>query len=735
MKARQQKLYGLIILFLALSALIIAATYNGSPQAYSQSITADFADIHAKWQNSHHQKSMLPANDDNVLGNFDNKAVTVNGKTTRFYVKDGEYFINTGDIAGTPREFKIEYVFGFYPLQQYLVKTENGKYQTFPISWDSRPTDKGGQRWFHIYGDDHIRPNDRLHWTGPLQNWNGMCADCHSTGFKRNYDVNQNQFSSQLQTVNVSCKSCHSKDDFSDFASSSDIGNWVLRDNAVTAEWSGEPRNSQEIEICASCHSLRTPITNGIDPSKPFLDQFTPTLIQAPQYYPDGQVKEEDYVWGSFLQSKMHSKGVICSDCHDPHSLELKTSGNAICSQCHLTAAFDTPNHHNHPAGSTGSQCVNCHMPETTFMQVDARNDHSFRIPRPDIAGQTKSPDACTSCHQDMNPETAANHISKWFGQESKIDIHYGEIFSAALFKKPGIEAELKTLLRNEEIPPIIRASAYEFLDQYPNPDSITYIENGLKSTEPLIRLGAIKAAQMLPPNQKEILLEPLLQDDYKAIRIAAFDQIGNVNAASPLSREYDTSTAQTMWRGEGRYNLALFHQRRGNSDLASELYLSSQQIDPYFSPSYVNLADILRSSANERMSGQIIDRGLSFMPNDPDLNFSKALHLVRDQKAQDALNHLEKAVIFAPDNSRYAYTYAVALNDMGQPLKALEVLNAAFEKNQYQQEINLLLLNLNRSQGNWNEALKYAKNLSKILPDNMAIENIIGDLQNRIGN
>lgn len=735
MKSHHQKTIYLIIGVFVVATFSIASDYSGGSWAKGQSLSDQYFEEREKWQHSHHQKSMLLASTDTILGDFENTTVTINDKTTRFFKKGEEFWVHTDDIIGTPQEFKIEYTFGFDPLQQYLVKTNDGKYQILPVSWDTRPAARGGQRWFHIYGDDHIKPNERLHWTGPLQNWNGMCADCHSTGLTRDYDAASDQFNSEWQTVNVSCKSCHVEDGYSDFSNSTATEGWVFKENAVTAQWSGETRANNEIEVCAACHSLRTPITDGIDPSKAFLDQFTPTLIQSPQYFPDGQVKEEDYVWGSFLQSKMYSKGVICSDCHDPHSLELKAPGNQICTTCHLPSKFDVPSHHNHQIGSTGSMCVNCHMPETTFMQVDARNDHSFRIPRPDLSHQTESPDACTGCHQDMTPDDAAANITKWFGSDRVTVPHFGETFSAVLTNEPGSESRLKSLLKNREMPPIVRASAYAMLDRFPNPDTFSHIEDGLKSSDPLIRLAAINSAHILPPNLQVALITPLLQDELKAVRIAAFDQIGDPNLNTTIKREYDIAAEQTMWRGEGRYNLALFHQRRGNSGLATELYLSSQQIDPYFSASYVNLADLLRSSSNERMSGQIIDRGLNFMPDDPALNFSKALHLVRDQNAPEALAYLDKAVNFAPDNSRYAYTYGVALSDLGQPNKAIEVLSAALQKDQYNQDINAILLNLNRAQGNWNEALKYAINLSKLLPDNETIDRIISDLQNKTGN
>ncbi|MBT5187005.1 MAG: hypothetical protein HOM01_09370, partial [Kordiimonadaceae bacterium] len=398
------------------------------------------------WQGSHHQKSMALASEETVLGTFDNEEVIINGDTSRFYKKDAEFWVNTENT-----DYKIEYVFGFEPLQQYLIKKEGGKYQTLPLSWDSRSEERGGQRWFHVYGEDHISPNDRLHWQQPLQNWNGMCADCHSTGLERNYDAESNSFDTKWSTINVSCASCH--DSNTPFAPTADDGlGWILEEGNNTVSWLGPKRDQSEIEVCAACHSRRAPLTDGFTSSDKFLDTFTPSPILSPEYFPDGQIRDEVYVWGSFMQSKMFSKGVVCSDCHDPHSLQLKATGNQLCAQCHEASYFDTTSHTKHEIATPGAQCVDCHMASRTYMGVDDRRDHSFRIPRPDLNHKTSSPDACTSCHMDQTPEWAGEQINGWNGNKIQ-PIHYGEVLNKVFLGEAGAEAQLKAMLVDEDIP------------------------------------------------------------------------------------------------------------------------------------------------------------------------------------------------------------------------------------------------------------------------------------------
>lgn len=685
-----------------------------------------YSEAREKWQKSHHYKSMLPATAENMLGNFDNQEITVGGITSFFYKVADEYWVKTDDENGNIKDYKIDYVFGFEPLQQYLIETEQGRYQALSLSWDSRPSERGGQRWFHIQGDDHIPNNDRLHWTQPLQNWNGMCADCHSTELKRNYDVDNDRFDTTMKTINVSCGSCHTDENYQDFKTQF---NWTITEGQNTAEWLGEKRKSREIEVCAACHSRRTPLTNSFKSSGLYLNSFAPTLITSPEYFPDGQVRDEDYVWGSFLQSKMYAKGVICSDCHDPHSLELKASGNDLCAQCHVPTYFDTKPHHNHPEGSTGSQCVNCHMPETTYMQVDARRDHSLRIPRPDLNHKTSSPDACTTCHADQTPRWAATNIKDWFGEEASLKPHYGEVFNDVMKNEPGAEARLKRLIHDDELPEIIRASGFTLLSNYPSEDSAQHIIRGLSSSEPLIRLGALRATGFIPPEQKNKILSPLLRDGIKAIRIETH------TALSKSSAETLTASEQTMWRGEGRYNAALFQQSLGNMQGAEEGYLKAQAIEPFFAASYVNLADLYRAEGNDKETGKMIDLGLDLLPDDPALNFSKALHSIRSGNSDVAYSYLEKAVSLAPENARYAYVYAIALNDSGNSQKAILVLKRAHRLSPNDDNLNMLLLNLERTRGNWKQALKYANKLSKLYPDNQMISRIKADLQQKIGN
>ncbi|WP_417624304.1 tetratricopeptide repeat protein [Paremcibacter congregatus] len=722
----------------------------------AMAVAEDAQNYHNLWASSHHAKAMQVATEDTVLGDFEEATLTVQGVTSRFYKKDGHFWVQTEGAQGKLQDYKIEYTFGLTPLQQYLVRLSGGKYQVLPLSWDSRPKADGGQRWFHIYGEAHIPAHDRLHWTQPLQNWNGMCADCHSTGLKRDYQPEKDTFSTRWEQINVGCASCHgSEPDTVEFKQSLSMlspdkagGSWFLPEGADTVQWQGVTRNQRQIEVCAACHSQRTPLTDGFSSMDYFLDAFSPTLITPPNYFKDGQIKEEVYVWGSFLQSKMYQKGVVCSDCHEPHSLKLKAQGNDLCLQCHQPQKFNAPSHHHHKTDTEGALCVNCHMTSRRYMGVDDRRDHSFRIPHPEISHKIGSPDACTSCHQDQKPIWAIQEIIDWRGdKDTKEDIFtpvptpsYGEVLNDVAKGLPGAEKALRKMIQDSRVPVILRASGYSLLVNYPGQATENLLRKAINSDEPLIRLGAVQAFASLPIDVRLSHLPNLLNDRYRAIRVAVVHMLSE-SPSSKIPKSYKVAydkarqeflqaTRQTQWRGEGRVNLAMHLWAQGKSQAAKEENQAAIRIDPFFPAGFVNLADIYRAEGQEDKSAEVIDQGLAHLPMDGGLNFSKALSLVRRGKPQAALSYFDRAVEAEPGQAYYAYVYAVALGDLGKSDMAVQILERALEVSENDLNLNYQLLLIYRQNKQWRNALKYAEKMRDLVPKNQMIQNLIRELR-----
>ena len=285
---------------------------------------------------------MQHANEDTVLGDFDGASLSHYGVTSHFFKKDGSFFVNTENAEGNMTDFEIKYTFGIDPLQQYLIEFPNGHYQALGIAWDTQPEEEGGQRWFHLYPNEKITHDDPLHWTGINQNWNFMCAECHSTNLKKNYDPLHGRYQTTWSEIDVSCQACHGpgsrhvewaksigrekqlKGDLKNGLvvqlGDPDKSQWIMDEDAGTAKRSTPRKSKAQIETCAQCHSRRRLISENYEHGRPLLDTHHPSLLVEGLYHTDGQIDDEVYVYGSFLQSRMYQEGVTCSNCHDPHT-------------------------------------------------------------------------------------------------------------------------------------------------------------------------------------------------------------------------------------------------------------------------------------------------------------------------------------------------------------------------------------------------------------------------------
>ena len=375
-----------------------------------------------KWQGSHHDLAMQVANDSTVLGDFNDVQAKIDGVTYFFYKKDKAFYVRIKELDNSEKEYKITYAFGVTPLQQYLVDFDRGRKQVLRVTWDVLE-----KKWYHQYKGQSIVPNDWLHWTQGGQNWNTMCAECHSTNLKKNYNSETDEFHTTYSEINVACESCHGP--------AKDHLNWAIKNplGENTQILKGIEQKEQ-IVLCAPCHARRSKLTANMEVGKDFEDQYNLQTLSTEFYHGDGQINEEDYVYGSFRQSKMYSQGVRCSDCHDPHSLKLKLDGNRLCSQCHVPTVNDTEEHQFHISNTEASMCINCHMTGKDYMGNDFRRDHSFRIPRPDQSVMYGTPNACTGCHEDRSNQWAADIIKKWYGNTRR------EHFSDALLVSSSTE-------------------------------------------------------------------------------------------------------------------------------------------------------------------------------------------------------------------------------------------------------------------------------------------------------
>ena len=704
----------LSFLCLALTApfLFLGAGCGGAPELPELAYVgrASCAECHElqmdAHRGSHHDLAMQELGDASVLGDFSGAVLEHYGVRYEFR-RDGErYIVRAEDGAGEMRDFEVAYAFGVTPLQQYLVRFEGGALQTLPVCWDSRPKAQGGQRWFHIYPDEAIRPDDPLHWSSPIANWNHMCADCHSTDLRKAYDAETGRYATVWEEIDVSCESCHGPgSQHLAWAEADARGEeWKLANYGIKnplpgrAIWVREPGEKhaarrpaapdrREIQTCAPCHSRRTQLVDEVVPGERLLESHRPALIEEGLYFADGQILDEVYVWGSFLQSKMHTKGVTCSDCHDAHSMKLVAPGDALCVRCHDPEHFATKAHHLHEPGSDGSACVDCHMPERSYMVVDPRRDHSMRVPRPDLTIAIGVPNACSACHEEEGPAWAEQKLAEHYGNDRiQPTPHYGTVLAAAWENAPSQVRGLIRLAGDEEAAVMVRATALSLLGSTGSREIVGPLQAALASKRPLLRYGALQALGALPEEVRIGLALPLLEDPLRSLRAEAArlvtpgaDRIPESlrSAYRAALAEYESGQLRNADQVWANVNLGVVRRQQGRLDAARKLFEQATELGAWMAPAWTYLAEIHRLQNDEAAAERTLRKGLETTTEPALLRHQLGLTLRRRGRPEQALAELRKAYELDVTNGRHAYVYAVALWEAKQRERALEILRA----------------------------------------------------------
>ncbi|WP_433765644.1 tetratricopeptide repeat protein [Pseudomonas putida] len=648
------------------------------------------------WQGSHHQLAMQAASADTMLGDFNDVTFKAENETTRFSRKDDGFWVNTPGIDGKNADFKVAYTFGIAPLQQYLIEVGDGRLQALGVAWD---TEK--QRWFHLYPGQGVTFKDPLHWSKPSQNANFMCVECHTTGYKRNFDAAKNTFDSQWNSLGVGCQACHGP--------ASNHLQWTAKKtDLIHAGFAVDLKDKNatvEIETCARCHSRRAPLGDGYTVGKRLMDDYLPSTLTRELYALDGKIKDEVFEHGSFAQSKMFDKGVRCSNCHNPHSTQLKAPGNGVCLQCHNTAGkttvegvdgkglqaknYDSIEHTRHTMGQPGSQCVDCHMPGKFYMGNDFRHDHSFSIPNPERAQKLGTPDACLTCHQGKAGDDAGEKITEqfklWSAESAAQAPRYDESLWLIRNGQAGAAQALYEQLQRSNLPAIQRATLLNELPAYPSEQALKLATKDLNNPAPQVRESAVHAlSAFLPPPERAPLLTPLLNDPVKAVRIAAARDLLSV-ARSGLGTaqeswnsaiaEYEAVQRSLLERAEANLNLALLYQASGRNGEVEALLRTALQRDPDFYPALVTLVQWLEANGRSQEAQALLAQGLKEHPDAALLQHTQGLALVRAGQSAQAMSYLHKAAQLEPQTAQYGYVLAVALHDSGKVDQACEEL------------------------------------------------------------
>jgi len=696
------------------------------------------------WTGSDHDHAMAPADESSVRGSFDDVVFDDGEIRARFFRRDGRFMVATRGPDGQDHDYEVAYTFGWRPLQQVLIPFPGGRLQCLTIAWDTER-----RRWFNLYPGRHIPFSDWLHWTRAAQTWNGMCAECHSTNLKKGFDPETRTFATTWSEIDVSCEACHGPGSrhvaWAELPAMArpelDNVGLVIRTSHLEAR--------EEVELCAPCHSRRTELGDYDHTTTALLDSQAPSLLEEGLYFADGQILEEDYVYGSFLQSKMYRNGVRCSNCHDVHSLRRRFDDNRLCLQCHRGDVYDTAAHHFHKQevdgkASDGARCAKCHMPERPYMVVDWRADHSLRVPRPDLTASIGVPNACSQggCHADKPLAWAIQRYDEWYGKARKP--HYGTVLAAGREGRPEALEPLVKLAGDVLSPGIVRATALSLLGEYPGAEAMRALESSLMDEEGLVRYTAVMAVE--PPTQDDLvrLLAPLLEDELRGVRMQAAARLAGTppNLLKPYQQsalaaalaEYEAAMTYSLDFAFAGHNLGNLYVRLGDRQKAEHFYRTAIEIDDLFIPAKVNLATLLNSEGRNQEAETLLRQVLEAHPEMTDVAYSLGLLLAEMGRLDEAAVELRRAATGAPAEGRIRYNLGLVLQLLGRTDEAGTELRRALELEPDNPRYLHALADHYARRGDLEEALELAQRLAAEHPEEPVGAQMVAAIERAMG-
>lgn len=632
---------------------------------------------------------------------------SVKGKhvAATFTRKDGRPVIESG---GT---LPVKYTIGVDPIQQYVVEVGAGDLRIFGAAFDNRSRAENGKKWFVSPGND-VPPGDEAHYLERTRDYETRCASCHSTNVNVTYDWQKDVGRAKFSEIDVSCEACHGPasrhvemaQKYSDAwpphvenfgfdlpLAPFELRRWTIPPDAKVAQLLGEgdapPERTEELASCGACHSHRIDLeTKEAHREKyPYADRYLVSLLSSELYFADGQAKEQAYVYGSFLQSKHAMAGVICSDCHNPHSTELRLPVVDLCTSCHAAGTYETEAHQMHPPGITPSPlCVDCHMPERVSSDGTARREHGFALPRPDLTESTGAPLSCDSCHQNKTPIWAKRRIEKFFGAERPES--FAPAFAASDARDPGAPELLEKVVKNESFAPIVRASALvrwaacarpmKSLDQA--------VRSAAQADDPILRRAAAEASAYLAPELHHEVIGPLFTDSVGSVRFSAVaSHVLKPAPPKPFQgftealNEAKQVVANNAFSAPMLLLLSRLLEREGDAKGATAALQATMERFPWYSPAAEHFARQLLAQKKDEDAQRFIVDALKTHPQSALLNHERGRALLKQEKTREALPFLQASFENATPSQLldHGYAYAVTLQALGDWAEALAVL------------------------------------------------------------
>lgn len=629
-------------------------------------------DVYADWALSQHARANRPLDAELDSPAFVPERVHAHGSfTSAFRRVNGSMQMQTAGPDGRPHVFHPEFVLAIEPLRQMVIPFPGGRYQATEMAYDPGQGD-----WFNVYGDEDRQPHEWGFWTNQGMNWNTQCAYCHMTGLRKNYDPDSDTYETTWIDHGISCRQCHGD----------------MNDHADAYARGGQPApmilsTNQVMHTCATCHSRREEMSDQFAPGDDFHDHFRPTLPDSLGiYYADGQVRDEDYEYVSFLLSTMHHAGISCLDCHNPHSgrLRLPVDNNALCMSCHTPPGIRgatpiVPTAHSfHAPGSTGNRCVECHMPTTVYMQRDPRRDHGFTSPDPLLTRELGIPNACNRCHQEKTTDWAVYWAEAWYGERLDRPRRERTRLIAALERgdRPPLE-DIVRVTQAQEIP-AWRATLLGLLRFYADePAAHDLLREALPHPDPLIRSAAVRVLAESPASASAI--RPMLQDPTRLVRMdAAWGLRSGLARGGPEYGELMEYLRHVSDQPGGVVRLSELALEEGRLDDAEGWIRRLLRWEPRNAFGHHAMARVLSIRGRLRDAIAAMNRAAAYEPANPEHAFGLALLHAEAGDLPRTESLLRSVVRTDPQFHRAWYNLGLALAEQDNLDEAIRALTRA---------------------------------------------------------
>ena len=564
---------------------------------------------------------------------------------TTFQSTNGQFQIVTLGPESNRQPYRVERVFGHDPLIQFLTPFPGGRYQVHEASYDPK-----SNQWFYVYGDDLRFPGEFGHWTGRGMNWNSQCAECHNTRLHKDYDAATDSYHTTMAEMAVGCEACHGP-----LKAHNEWRNAHTNTTLIDPTVSKMPP-TRIVGLCGSCHSRNTDLTENFKPGDSFYDHYAlETLDGDKRWYPDGQIKDEDYEFEAFLGSKMYQDGVICLDCHNPHSYKNTLAGNDLCMRCHIggypKAPKIDPVNHKHECQS---DCIGCHMPVTVYMQRHPRRDHGYTIPDPLLTRELNIPNACNRCHANQTTDWAVKYTAEWYGTNmNRPTRERARWIAAAESGEAGAQNKLMGLLADTNQPAYWRAVAATFMSRWATePATQTALLAQLKNEHPLVREKAVRALEpALADTNVFAAIKPMLNDPLRNVRVAAawvlratVDMQGQ--AGQDLQRMLDLEADQPT----GQFEAAMLLLARQQPAEALEHLKKATAWDKLSPPFLCTQAEVQDQLGQLPEALKTLDQAEAAVPDDPHIPYVRAMILKRNGRDDEARAAARRALLIQPN-------------------------------------------------------------------------------------